>query len=564
MARGILVLGPIGTFRKEPEVNYLLSFYDRVEPHAVSVQAAVLEEVTYARVMATGAKQTYAKAKGAAKWVIDKVGVKNTIDATAAKSTAELVMDRATHWSRQGNGAARRRVLILLAEHLQIPPTDLALLSTRLIEEAAAGYGISEDLLLSQQAEAVANKYLQDCIDGVREQLRKQGNDAVKATEQAMSQQIAKMSPAERLEIQKALNLETLSASSLRDTFLKSGLPIAGIAALQAGGFGAYLALTTIMHAVFTSMLGITLPFAAYTTASSALSLLTGPVGIMLSLSIGFLGYFWGQRKIERSQYAMVVWTCVMHAQKPLVPETSLLPSAQLHRLLMSGAGPSATAPATERQDFDALEQERTQKTLACHTVETTQKAANDAERRMRALEERLRRAEASLASSSSRQNEDSQLNSALESLIQMQQQSIVELRDDLKRATKATEDFKAQLARERQNAAESEARFVSRLERRAKQLKALWTVHYPNIDFNQQPLRWSAEQDFAGWLEIERALKELADAPDPVKLSRSRMHATHEHHSRFTIPNGVECRMFYAVKNGRIDLRRMCKKKDC
>jgi uncharacterized protein YaaW (UPF0174 family) len=545
-------------------VNYLLSYYDRVEPHAISVQAAVLEEVTYARVMATGAKQTYAKAKGAAKWIIDKVGVRNSIDATAAKSTAELVMDRAAYWSCQANGAARRCVFNLLGEHLQVPPTDLALMSTRLIEEAAAGYGISEDLLLSQQAEAVANKYLEDCIEGLREQLKKQGKDAIKATEQVMSQQIASMSPAERLEIQRALNLETLSASSLRDTFLKSGLPIAGIAALQAGGFGTYLALTTIMHAVFTSMLGITLPFAAYTTASSALSLLTGPVGIMLSLSIGFLGFFWGQRKIERSQYAMVVWTCVMHAQEPLVPATSSLPSAQLHRLLMSDSGPSANAPATERQDFEALEQERAQKALASHTLETTQKSANDAERRMRLVEDRLRRAKASLASSSSRQNAESQLNSSLEFLISTQQQSIIELRENLVRATKATEDFKVQLARERQNAADSDARFVNRLERRAKQLRALWTVHYPNIDFNQQPLRWAAEQDFAGWLEIERALKELADAPDPVKLSRSRIHATHEHHSKFTIPNGVQCRMFYAVKNGRIDLRRMCKKKDC
>jgi hypothetical protein len=58
--------------------------------------------------------------------------------------------------------------------------------------------------------------------------------------------------------------------------------------------------------------------------------------------------------------------------------------------------------------------------------------------------------------------------------------------------------------------------------------------------------------------------LAPVAEGPDPVKLSRSRMHATGEHHSRFTIPDRVECRLFYAVKDGRIDVRRMCKKKDC
>jgi hypothetical protein len=58
------------------------------------------------------------------------------------------------------------------------------------------------------------------------------------------------------------------------------------------------------------------------------------------------------------------------------------------------------------------------------------------------------------------------------------------------------------------------------------------------------------------------RALKALADAPDPVRLSRSRMH-TGEHHSGFTIPDGVECRLFYSVAGGRIEISRMCQHKD-
>jgi hypothetical protein len=92
----------------------------------------------------------------------------------------------------------------------------------------------------------------------------------------------------------------------------------------------------------------------------------------------------------------------------------------------------------------------------------------------------------------------------------------------------------------------------------------SIWSIHYPRIDFSQQSLRWSAEQDFGGRVEIERAMRELSEADDPVTLSRSRMHATREHHSRFTIPTGVECRVFYVVHNGRIEIRRMCMKKDC
>ena len=120
----------------------------------------------------------------------------------------------------------------------------------------------------------------------------------MRVTEELLAKQIAEMSLEEKLEIQKALNLQNLSGSSLRSAFISTGLPVAGIAALQAGGFGTYLALTTVMHAVFTGILGITLPFAAYTGATSALSFLTGPAGILISLSVGVLGYFWGQRKM--------------------------------------------------------------------------------------------------------------------------------------------------------------------------------------------------------------------------------------------------------------------------
>lgn len=104
----------------------------------------------------------------------------------------------------------------------------------------------------------------------------------------------------------------------------------------------------------------------------------------------------------------------------------------------------------------------------------------------------------------------------------------------------------------------------VGRFNGEAKKLKALWAVNFPKIDFQQQPLRWCAEQDFGARLAIERALRRLADEPDPVRLSRSKMHNTHEHHLGFTIPDGVVCRLFYVVNDGNIEISRMCQRKDC
>lgn len=542
----------------------LLTYYSNVDVEASAIQAAVLEEVTYTKVMRTGGEQALEKGKQGWNWLADRVGVRARLETVPPKTTADRVMDRAGYWQGRSKQTVQQAVLKLLSERLQVDAANVDLMSTRLIEEAAAGYGISTDLLLSQQAEAVATKYMEDCIEGIRDHLKKQGEDEIRATERVIADQLATMSASEKLEMQRALNLQALSASSLRSVFLKSGVPIAGIAALQAGGFGTYLALTTVMHAVFTSMLGITLPFAAYTTATGALSVMTGPIGVMFSLSLGVLGYFWGRRKIERSQFAMIVFTCVGHAGCSLIPATASLPSAKKYLLLTDGTNQVASSPEVEEEDFVVMERERHGRNLAASALDRAQSGSREATGRIETLQSRLRRAEELLASATANRSDNSTLQGALESVVQGQQRTISQLQDELRKALDGASTAKAKLVNQERETLEAEARYVSRLERRSKELRELWEIHYPRIDFSQQPVRWSAEQDFKGRIEIERALKELAEADDPVTLSRSRMHATHEHHSRFTIPNGVECRIFYAVKGGRIQIKRMCLKKDC
>ncbi|HXE08232.1 MAG TPA: hypothetical protein VN612_10070 [Acidobacteriaceae bacterium] len=542
----------------------LLSFYQAVDIEACAIQAAVLEEVTYAKVMKTGGAQALAKGRQGVKWFANKFGMRPSIDTRPPKSTAELVMQRAEHWRKQSKSAIDQKVFSLLAERIEVPSSDLELLSTRIIEEAAAGYGISEDLLLSQQAEAISRRYMEDCIDGIREQLKKQGQEEINATDRAMAEQLARLSDEERLEIQKALNLQTLSASSLRNVIVKSGIPVAGIAAVQAGGFGAYLALATVMHAVFTSMLGITLPFAAYTTATSAMSILTGPLGVLFSLGLGVLGYFWGRRKIERSQYAMIVFTCVGHADRSLVPATHTLPSSQRYKLLTSGDAVPDVIPGEERHDYEQLLLERTSRDQATQALEVARATATAADERIATLSRRLQRAEELLASYAARQSTDASLQSALRKLVEDQSKGISSFRMELEAAKSTAEQASAKLEVQKNHTAAAECRYVSRLEKRGKELRDLWSIHYPRMEFSQQALRWSAEQDFRGRIEIERALKEMHEAADPVKLSRSRMHATGEHHSRFTLADGVECRLFYVVRNGNVEIRRMCKKKDC
>ena len=305
-----------------------------------------------------------------------------------------------------------------------------------------------------------------------------------------MSKQLAAMTASERLEIQQALNLQTVSGGSLRSVFPKSGVPVAGIAALQAGGFGTYLALSTIMHAVFTGVLGITLSFAAYTTASSALSVMTRPLGIMCSLSIGALGYFWGRRKIERSQYAMIVWTWVMHAGRPLVPTTALLPSARSCRLLSEGSGDAVVTPRVEDDDFNSLGQVAKNKSVALKLRESARKESEIADARSRKLEERLGRGQEKLATATAQRSDDATLQESLKAMmanqLKLQAEDAKELREARTNAAAATERLK----RKEQQSAQARAQYASRLERRTNELRALWGVHFAKVDFRQQPLR--------------------------------------------------------------------------
>ncbi len=543
----------------------LLDYYERVDAEAAAVQLAVLEEVTYVNVMKTGAEQTIASGKRAVDWISGKLGVGTELSKQKVLTTAERITARSQHWKGHSKSAIDQALFSLVSKRLGIERNNVAFMSSRIIEEAAAGYAVSEDLLPSQQALAIAKKYMEDCQEGLREKLRSQSAEQVQETERILKETLARLTANEKLEIQKALELDTLSASSVRDVVLKSGIPFAGIAAVQAGGFGGYLALTTVMHAVFTSMLGITLPFAAYTTATSALSVLTGPFGIMFSLSLGMFGYFWGKRKIERSQYAMLVSTCVGHATEALVPPTNTLPSAQAYNLLSDGQSRVDTVftPQSEKTDFFALEEITREREAAEDSASSSTSLREKALLNVDSLERSLKSTQEIIASFTITQTAESGVRSSLEKMVYDQQQKLRRLENELTTAKEAYTQALSREAAEKKKALAAAAKQEERIERRCKELKALWQIRYSRIVFDSSPLRWAAKQDFQDRIEIERALAELHDAKDPVALSRNRMHATHEHHSGFTLKNGTPCRIFYSVRDGCINISRMCKKKD-
>lgn len=135
---------------------------------------------------------------------------------------------------------------------------------------------------------------------------REVGEVFVKKMDRQIKEQMAKATPAERRKMNEALDREFAKLSQEERTALKTGLKIdaltgetvskalmtggalAGLATANAAGFAAYMALSTAIHFVFTTVLGMTLPFAAYTFASSALALVlswAAPILVAVAVS---------------------------------------------------------------------------------------------------------------------------------------------------------------------------------------------------------------------------------------------------------------------------------------
>ena len=112
--------------------------------------------------------------------------------------------------------------------------------------------------------------------------------------EAEIDRRLQALSRGEREALQRDLGLTRLTGKELRSFAARGGLTAVTLTGAASTGMGLYLATTTITHALATTLLGITLPFAAYTTLTSALSLLVSPVGALVLVGAGGL-IQWGK-----------------------------------------------------------------------------------------------------------------------------------------------------------------------------------------------------------------------------------------------------------------------------
>ena len=99
----------------------------------------------------------------------------------------------------------------------------------------------------------------------------------IKIAQKVLETVLEKVTPEQRKEMEEELHK---IAQKFDDTgsFVSTGGIFAALTAAQLSGFGVYLLASTTLGTI-TSILGFSLPFTVYTTMSSAISVIIGPVG---------------------------------------------------------------------------------------------------------------------------------------------------------------------------------------------------------------------------------------------------------------------------------------------
>jgi uncharacterized coiled-coil DUF342 family protein len=207
------------------------------------------------------------------------------------------------------------------------------MLSSFLINEVSKKYKLSDFLTNAQKADIIFNEVYTELLNQAQKKLNKQNKNEKGKTVESIDTSINKLSTQEQEDLKNLLEVDELSGEIIREVLMKSGKPAIIIAALSASGFGGYIALTTIIHAIFTSMLSITLPFAFYTSATSLMAILTGPIGFLFVLGLGTYQLTNGQKKLDRDLLSQLIFLARILRKSKFTPSDEELPYYSLSSL---------------------------------------------------------------------------------------------------------------------------------------------------------------------------------------------------------------------------------------
>lgn len=207
--------------------------------------------------------------------------------------------------------------------------------SAAIINSAADYLNMDENLTIAQKAEGIYRRYLEKLLASIQKELNGQNQEDAEKTIKEIEKNIENISENDKEKLKEILKIESLTGEEIRKVLMKTGTPALIIGAMSASGFGAFMALTTIIHAVFTTILGITLPFAVYTGATSALSFILGPAGVAFIAGTTVWQFSKGNKKLKNEILSQLIFISLNVCGGSFVPKNEDLPSYETNEELL-------------------------------------------------------------------------------------------------------------------------------------------------------------------------------------------------------------------------------------
>ena len=571
---------------------------NKMDKEQLSAQLATLKIVTMSNVLSEMKQKTSKKATqlfNGVRRLFDVAPVKEpnvvSFDKRIADCKSKLdckTREELIHETR----AVLQEKLKALSVSMNNEPSDDEL-SICVIEAASKNFKkeINTGLSPSQKADAIYQRYNERLIAQTQKKYAHATQEEKEKINKQLQEEIDAMNDEQREELKKALRVDEVTGETMKKFLTTSAGASTLLVALNLSGFGAFMALTTIMHAVFTTTLGITLPFAVYTSATTVLSFFLGPAGWIIFAGAELVMLNNNSNKIIYELLAQVVWASVLECGGRLTPKDDMLPSwmpEEQRQIAMSNnrefmelqkkydvlIGEAETLK-DKICKFDNLQQAREAEILSLkEKIKNKEQQLEKATENMEQLENGLSKAKQEFEQykrySDSENDDLRQKYTEAQKNYQNAEKKIKNKQNEinsLKKSNKDSEDmilmYEDELARvgkEKQLLETEKEQMKVVLEhtkekldvaelKEAKKLQERWEAAYKRFEFDSKVFKYVVKNyQFNEYGYIERHMIELHEAKDPAALrsNRGKMAVSGKLHLEISSSSGVPSRLFY------------------
>ena len=224
----------------------------------------------------------------------------------------------------------RLQILFKLADHMELTlprnltAGDLDNLGERIIFESIMLLRNTDKHFKGSNSKEMASHVLRKMFEDLSKRFDEQDSETQKKIVEAIMQGIKTMPEDQRDRLRKELNVDELTNEAVRKAIITGSLGTAFAVVIEVSGFSAYIFAVKLLAGI-TGLIGITLPFAAYTALTSMMAFLSNP----LLLGPAFLISGWlltkrGNSKIKNGLAPVLVTLAIVSSALDSSEESSV------------------------------------------------------------------------------------------------------------------------------------------------------------------------------------------------------------------------------------------------